>query len=146
METKTAKNLATARWIVISMYLVPLAIFPILGRTLELDVAVGAEELRILSFVLGMVALGDYALSLLLERKLLAQARAGEARTGSSPLLAAAVVVAALGASIAIYGLVLTLLGAPRWGDACYILCAVHGLHLAIRWPRYQRIAEGAPY
>ena len=147
MESEGRRALATARWIVTLTYVVALVVLPMAGRLFQVQAAIDAEELRILAFVLAMVALGDYAISLLLEHRLLAQARAAaETKSGHDSVVTTAVVVAALGASLAVYGLVLTLLGAPMWGAVCYVLCAIHGLHLMIRWPRYQRAAERAPY
>jgi len=78
-------------------------------------------------------------ISLLVERRLLAQARDAGA---PQSVVTAAVVTAAFGASLAVYGLVVTVLGAPAWGAAFYVLCAVHGLHLMIRWPSYAQAVE----
>jgi len=147
MESDARRVLATARWIVTLMYVVPLVVFPVVGRMVKVGAAVDAEGLRVLALVLGIVGLGDYAISLVLEQRFLAQARArAETKSGHNAVVTAALVVAALGASLAVYGLVLTLLGAPKWGSLFYVLCAAHGLHLMVRWPRYARAAEGAPY
>ncbi|UCC67044.1 MAG: hypothetical protein JSV79_07790, partial [Armatimonadota bacterium] len=96
----------------------------------------------VVTLVLGTVAAVDYVLSLVLEQRLLARRAAG----GHSPVVTAAVLVAAFGVSLAVYGLVLTLLGEPKWGALLYVLCALHGLHLMIRWPRYERVVRGGPY
>ena len=51
-----------------------------------------------------------------------------------------------LAAVLAVYGLVLTLLGAPRWGAMFYVACALHGFHLMVRWPRYGRAVRDTPH
>jgi len=51
-----------------------------------------------------------------------------------------------LGASLAVYGLVLAVLGAPGWGYVLFVLCLVQGMHLMIRWPDYERAAESDTY
>ncbi len=147
MESGAGRALATARWIVTLVYVVPLVVFPMVGRIVQMGRTMEAEALRVVALVLVVVGLADYALSLALERRFLARARAeAETDRGRNAVVTAALVVAALGASPAVYGLVLTLMGAPTWGSACYVLCAVHGLHLMVRWPAYQRAAEGATY
>jgi hypothetical protein len=67
-----------------------------------------------------------------------------QARDAGAPqrVVTVAVVTAAFGASLAVYGLIVTLLGAPAWGGVLYVLCAVHGLHLMMRWPNYAAAAE----
>jgi F0F1-type ATP synthase membrane subunit c/vacuolar-type H+-ATPase subunit K len=101
------------------------------------------DTLRLLALALVMIGIADYAISLVLEHKMLAQARAIRRH---SLVLTTAIIVAAFGAGLAVYGLVLTLLGAPSWGAVLYVLCAAHGLHLMMRWPRYVRASEGTPY
>jgi hypothetical protein len=124
------------------MYVGPLVVFPYIGRYVEPGVTLDAEMLRVLGLVLGVVGLADYGVSLWLERLMLRRAReAGEA--AGKTVASTAIIVAALGVSLAVYGLVLTLLGAPGWGTAFYVLCAAHGLHLLLRWPRYESAAEG---
>ena len=87
----------------------------------------------------GEIDRGAAVVSLFLEGKLLRQARALGGPSGRSSVVTAVIVVSAFGASLAVYGLVLTFLGAPGYGGMFYVLCAVHGLHLLIWWPRYGR-------
>jgi hypothetical protein len=140
-----AQVLAAARWIATLMYVVALVVFQLVGRLVAVPVELDATTMRVLAYALLAVGIMDYGLSLFLERKLLARARAGGAQAASS-VVPAALIVSALGVSLAVYGLVLTLLGAPAWGAVFYMLCAVHGLHLIIRWPDYARAAQGTRY
>ena len=142
MEPDSARPLAKARWIATLLYVIPLVVFPILGRMVKLQAALQPEVLRLLGLVLLVVGILDYAISLFFERKMLAQA-AGE--RAPARVLGAAIVVGATGASLAGYGLIITLLGAPGWGAALYVMCAAHGLHLMLRWPRYAQAAKQAP-
>lgn len=148
-------NLATAQWIVTFMYVIPLVVFPFVPRIVAPNFDMDATTLSVLAAVFLVAGLADYGVSLFLERLLLAKARAvvDPAQTdraatsfpsNASPVLTAALVVGGLGASLAVYGLVLTLLGARVWGAVLYVLCCVHGFHLVIRWPRYSRAAAGA--
>jgi len=133
------KALGTARLIATLLYAAPLVIFPWIGRTAKVSTSLDPKVLGILVPALLFVGVTDYVISLLVERRLLAQARdAGAPRS----VVTAAVVTAAFGASLAVYGLVVTVLGAPAWGAAFYVLCAVHGLHLMIRWPSYAQAVE----
>ena len=145
MQGDSGRALAQARLIAMLVYAGPLVVFPIVGRAAKASVSVDAEVLPVLAAVLGVVGVVDYGLSLFIEEKMLARARSG-GRQSQNAILATAVVVAAFGATLAVYGLVLTLLGAPGWGSAFYVLTAAHGLHLVLRWPRYERAAEGTPY
>ncbi len=138
-----SQPLATARWIATLMYVLALVAFQLVGRLAAAPLEVDAATMTVLAYVLLAVGVVDYGLSLLLERWLLAKARSS-AGGASTAVVSAALVVSALGVSLAVYGLVVTLLGAPAWGALLYILCAVHGLHLIIRWPEYQRAAEMA--
>jgi hypothetical protein len=137
------RTLATARAIVTLLYVIPLVIFPFVPRLVGPEVSVGADALRVLAPALIVVGVMDYAISLFLEQKMLTQARVSRQH---NQVATAAIVVAALGASLAVYGLVLTLLGAASWGAVLYVLCAAHGLHLIVRWPRYARATQGTPY
>lgn|GEM_PF-3301743 len=138
-------SLATARWIATLMYVVPLVVFQFVGKAVELEMELEPDVLKILFGVLVVVGIVDYGVSLGIERFLLAKARANQANR-PEPVVTAALVVSALGVSLAVYGLVLTLMGAPAWGAAFYVLCAGHGLHLMLRWPAYVAAAEGAPH
>jgi hypothetical protein len=137
--------LAMARWIATMMYVVSLVVFQLVGRVVGSPVRLDSTTLTVLAYVLLAVGIADYGLSLFLEKKLLAKARGG-AEDVSSSVVSAALTVSALGVSLAVYGLVLTLLGTRAWGAVFYVLCALHGLHLMLRWPAYVRAAEGTPY
>lgn len=137
--------LASARWIATLMYIVSLVVFQFVGRVVDSPVRLDSATLTVLAYVLLTVGIADYGLSLFLEKKLLATARSGKGDSSNS-VVSAALIVSALGVSLAVYGLVLTLLGAPAWGAVFYVLCALHGLHLMVRWPAYVRAAEGTPY
>ena len=131
--------LGRARLIATLLYVAPLVIFPWIGRTAKVSTSLDPKVLGILVPALLFVGVTDYVISLLVERRLLAQARDAGA---PQSVVTAAVVTAAFGASLAVYGLVVTVLGAPAWGAAFYVLCAVHGLHLMIRWPSYAQAVE----
>jgi hypothetical protein len=132
------RSLGTARLIATMMYVGPLVAFPWIGRLVKVGASLDPKVLPVLAAALLVVGIVDYGASLFVEAKLLAQARG----RGSQGLIAAATVTAAFGASLAVYGLVLTLLGARTWGSVLYVLCAVHGLHLIVRWPNYTQAAE----
>lgn len=140
-----AQALATARWIATLMYVSALVVFQLVGRLASAPVELDAATMRVLAYALLAVGIVDYGLSLFLEKKLLAKAQSGGAEASSS-VVSAALIVSALGVSLAVYGLVLRLLGAPSWGAVFYMLCAIHGLHLIIRWPDYARAAQGTRY
>ena len=148
-------SLTSAQWIVTFMYVVPLVVFPFVPRFVQPDLDMGATTLRMLSAVLLIVGLVDYGVSLFLERLLLAKAQAvvGPAPadraatsvpSNISPVVTAALVVGGLGTSLAVYGLVLTLLGSRAWGAVLYVLCCLHGFHLLTRWPTYAHAVAGA--
>ena len=132
-------SLGTARLIATMMYVAPLVAFPWIGRLAKVGASLDSKVLPVLAAALLVVGIVDYGASLFLEAKLLGQAR--DARAPQS-VVTAAVVTAAFGASLAVYGLVLTLLGARTWGSVLYVFCAVHGLHLIVRWPNYTQAAE----
>ncbi len=145
MEGDGRRELGRAQFVATLIYVVPLVVFPMVGRLVKTKPAMDAESVGILAIALLAVSVADYGISLFLEQRMLARARSS-GTTAASAVFSTAAVVASFGASLAVYGLVLTLLGAPGWGAALYVLCAVHGLHLMIRWPRYARAAEGAAY
>ena len=136
-------SLDTARWIAIAMYLSGLVIYPVIGVSVKPMTNVDPEVLRLLGPLFLVVAVVDYIVSLLLERILLARAR-GRAG-GAAAAFTTVLIVSACGESLALFGLVIHLLGAPNWALALYSLCAVHGLHLMIRWPEYEAAAGPSP-
>jgi len=143
MKANRSHSLDTARWIAIAMYLTGLAVYPVIGVSVKPTTNVEPDVLRLLGPLFLVVAVADYIVSLLLERIMLARARAraGGAATAFTTVL----IVSACGESLALFGLVIHLLGAPNWALALYSLCAVHGLHLMIRWPEYDAPAGPSP-
>jgi len=142
MQEERTRALATARLVVLLIYVVCLIVFPPLGRLLGSQARMPPDGLRLLSLVLTVVAVAEYGSSLFLEQNLLS----GRSSAAGSPSpAAAAIIVASLGASIAIYGFVLALLGAARWSMFFYALALLHGLHLGLRWYRYERAAREGP-
>jgi len=142
MERESAKQLMTARWVVTMMYFGPLVVFQFVGRAVRPPTSLDPQTLGVLAAALSVVGVTDYVLSLFLEGWLLRKAR-----DGNSPgsVVTAAFVVGALGVSLALYGLVLTLLGTPKWGAVFYIACVLHGFHLMVRWPRYEKAVRDTP-
>ena len=137
-------SLGMARWIATVMYFTALGVYPVIGLVVRVQQPVEGETLRVLGPAVLAAGVGAYVVSLLLERTLLAQALSQPEREAKAAT--AAVIVAAVGESLGVFGLVLALLGSPNWAWGLYALCAAHGLHLLVRWPRYARAAEGAPY
>ena len=131
--------LGTARLIATLIYVGPLVIFPWVTRMAKIPTPPSAKVMGVLVPALRFVAVTDYVISLFIEARLLRQAR--HLRAPQS-LVSAAVVTASFGASLAVYGLIVTMLGAPVWGAVFYVLCAAHGLHLMMRWPAYQQVVE----
>jgi len=139
MKVNRGHSLDTARRIAIAMYLTGLVVYPVIGVSVKPMTSVDPEVLRLLGPLFLAVAVADYIVSLLLERIMLARARAtaGGAATAFTTVL----IVSACGESLALFGLVIHLLGAPDWALALYSLCALHGLHLMTRWPQYDTAA-----
>ena len=136
MRTKQL-SLSTARWIALAMYFTGLVVYPIVGAVVKLPPPAPPEVRRVLPMVFLIAGVMFYVASLVVERVMLAQARKSDSPLGAGN---AAIVVAAFGEIPALFGLILTLLGAGRWSVVLYGLCFVHGVHLVLRWPKY---AEG---
>jgi len=142
MQTKQL-SLSTARWIALAMYFTGLVTYPFVGALAKTTPSVPADVLRVLPMILLGAGLADYIASLVIEGMILAQAK----RTKNPKAVAtAAIITAACGEGLAVFGLVLTFLGAGNWGVALYALCFVHGVHLMIRWPSFARVASGETY
>jgi hypothetical protein len=139
MQGNRTLSLGVARWIVIALYFSGVVIYPVIGAAVTIRPAASAQALRLLGPLLLAAGVVDYIASLILERTLLSRARPA---TGGQTAAVTAVIVSAFGESLAIFGLVLSLLGLPNWGLALYALCFVHGVHLGLRWPHYERAAE----
>jgi hypothetical protein len=81
--------------------------------------------------VLGLVAVADYIASLWVEKSVLARAPQGQT--------VAPIITAAFGVSIAIYGIIVWLLGAAAaWFWGFVGLAALHWFHSAVRWSKMQ--------
>lgn len=143
MKVNRGQSLDTARWIAVAMYLAGLVIYPVIGVSVKPMTNVDPEVLRLLGPLFLVVAVADYAVSLVLERIMLARARARAG--GAAAAFTTVLIVSACGESLAVFGLVIHLLGSPNWALALYSLCAVHGLHLMIRWPEYDAAAGPGP-
>lgn len=140
MASEAARKLAGARWIAVGIYAAVLVIFPLVGRHVRLEASLDPAASRILLAALGMVAIADYALSLFLEERMLSGGGSGR----RAPPATTALVVASVGASLAAYGLVASLLIGQGSGFPFYALALVHWVHLMLRWPSYERAAENA--
>jgi len=93
--------------------------------------SVPSSALQVLAPVLALVALADYGASLWMERFMRAR--------GPQQQAAIPVVTAAFGVAIAIYGMIVWLLGAsPGWFWFFVGLAAVHWFHSAVRWQNVQ--------
>jgi len=143
MKVNRGQSLDTARWLAVAMYLAGLVIYPVIGVSVKPMGEVDPEVLRLLGPLFLVVAVADYAVSLVLERIMLARARARAG--GAAAAFTTVLIVSACGESLAVFGLVIHLLGSPNWALALYSLCAVHGLHLMMRWPEYEAAAGPGP-
>jgi hypothetical protein len=139
MQTKQL-SLSTARWIAIAIYFSGLVVYPIIGAMVKATPTLPVEAMRMLPLVLLGAATVGYVLSLIFEGMILAHAKKANNPSGAAN---AVIVSAAFGETLAIGGLVLTLLGAGSWGIVLYALCFIHGVHLAIRWPKFEEVAGG---
>jgi len=146
METDSGRSLATARLIAIAVYLVGLVVYPLVGLLAKVKAGVSAETLALLGPAMLGAGVAVYVASLVVERVLLTAGRRGLATRRPVKVMSAAVVTAAFGESLAIFGLVISLLGAKGWGGLLYLLCLVHGIHLRMRWPSYEAVAAGETY
>ena len=139
MQTKQLP-LSTARWIVLALYFTGLVVYPVVGGLVKLPRPAPPEALRILPLVFLIAGVVDYMVSLVIEAVMLAKARKAQSSIGAGNV---AVVSAGFGEILAIWGLVLTLLGAGSWGALLYGLCFVHGVHLMLRWSNFAEVAAG---
>jgi len=143
MERRQALSLPVARVLVIVVYATALVVYPAIGAMVKLPKALAPQTGQLLGIILLSVGGFEYLLSLWLERRLLA--RAAERGDPQAAVVSAAMVVAAMGESLSLFGLVLALLSANAWALALYALCLLHGIHLALRWPDYEYAAQQAP-
>jgi hypothetical protein len=137
----------TARIISALMY-ASIVVYMYIGSAVKTPLATGLPEF--LPWLILGVAIVDYAASLLLESQLLGERRLRTVATQqsggsiSAAVIVPAIVVSAFGVSIAVYGLVLGLIGFWPWPWYFYGLAALHGIHLQLRWDRYEEAARRA--
>jgi hypothetical protein len=138
MSDKSYLPLGAAGRIAVAMYVVPLVVLPLIGTFVKAPHPYPAASMRLLAPILAVVAVGDYIASLVVERSFLRSA--SERGIASGPAVAL-IVAAAFGVSIALYGFILSVLGAARWPLFFYALCFIHGVHLLARAQSYPRPA-----
>ncbi len=143
MSSKPQLSLGIAGWVAAAMYVAALVVLPLVGTFVKAPHPAPAASLRVLVPVFAAIAVGDYLVSLFLEHSLLSSiAKRGtvfaSTAVGSGNVV---VVVAALGASIALYGFILSMLGSARWPLFFYVLCFIHGVHLLARAQSFPRPA-----
>ncbi len=145
MSSKPQLSLGAAGWIAAVMYLTGVVVLPLVGTFAKAPHPAPAAALRVMVPVLAIIAVGDYLVSLLLERSLLRSIAKRGAVLGFTTAGPGNVVVvtAALGASIALYGFILSILGSARWPLFFYGLCFIHGVHLLARAQSFPRPADG---
>lgn len=143
METDSGRSLATARLIAIVVYVVGLVVYPLVGLLARVKAGVSSETLAVLGPAMLGVGVADYVASSVMERALLSAARRAPAGRRPARVMTAAVMTAAFGESLAVLGLVVSLVGARDWGGLLYLLCLVHGVHLRMRWSQYESAAAG---
>jgi hypothetical protein len=142
MQTKQL-SLSTARWIALVMYFAGLVTYPFVGAFVRTTPSLPADLMRVLPLILLGAGVVDYVFSLIIESMILAQARKAGNPNGAAT---AAIVSASFGEGLAIFGFILTLGGAANWGVVLYALCLLHGVHLMLRWPNFERVASGETY
>jgi F0F1-type ATP synthase membrane subunit c/vacuolar-type H+-ATPase subunit K len=143
MPSGKKTSLTSARWIVLTIYLSGLVIYPTVGALAGARQGAPPEVPKILPLALLGVSMASYVVSLVVERILITQAKSRGSETGAA---SAAIVTAAFGESFAIYGLVLTFAGAGNWAPLFYVLCLLHGVHLLVRWPSLEAAVSGDSY
>ena len=133
-------SLASARIISLCMYGATVT-YAYIGSVTHLPPVSGIPDS--LPWLLLGVAVIEYPVSLFLERLMLSEKRfrkyeGAPAGTAEGAAVAAAIVVSAYGVSFAVYGLVLALLSFAVWPWWFYGFAALHGIHLHLRWDRYE--------
>jgi hypothetical protein len=134
-------SLGTARVLSALMYVGVLAqgilVVPLFGSPVDVN-------FPLLGWAMLGVGIADYAVSLFMEGLLLSEKGWRKAAEGIAPQTAesrvagTAIIISAFGGSLAVYGLVLARLSFPTFAWYLYGLCAVHGIHLHLRWDRYE--------
>lgn len=143
MEKMTAdKALGTAKLILLAQYLGALVVMPVMARVMYSMRGEGISQVgnyQLLGLALLAVGLVDYGISLFLEKQGLEKARASGSPGG---IVTTAVIIGAFGASLAVYGLILSALHVARLAEVLFGLCLIHGIHLLLRWPNYAEAAR----
>ena len=101
-----------------------------------------------LGWIVLAVGIADYGASLLLERYFLSVKLVKESpasvRVAEGRAALFAIGTASFGVTIAVYGLILYLLSFNTWAWYLYGLSALHGIHLQLRWDRYEEAVRRA--
>ena len=92
-----------------------------------------------MGFVFIGVGIVDYIISLVLESNGLRKARANHQIGG---LATTGVLTGAFGTSLGVYGIILASFQVSQYDIILFGLCALHGIHLLLRWPNYVEIAR----
>ncbi len=136
----TRSPLLLAKGMLVYFYLAPLGIWALVGRVIAVhEVAVSSMAGRVLGPALVAVGAADYILSLVLERSMLR--RAALRPDPAQGVFTAALAVGILGASLGMYGVLLSVLGLSGPAFILYAMCIFHGVHLALRWRDYEAAA-----
>jgi F0F1-type ATP synthase membrane subunit c/vacuolar-type H+-ATPase subunit K len=143
VEGDGGRALATARLIAVVSYAVAVLAYPVVGVALKVKVGLSPQALAVVGPAVLAAGVVDYVISLAVERALLEAAQRAPSTQRPMRVTTAAVTTAALGESLALLGLVVSLLGARGWGGLLYLMCLQHGLHLGMRWPSYESAAAG---
>jgi alpha-beta hydrolase superfamily lysophospholipase len=134
--SKSGNALASAARIAAATYLVALVVLPLIGALVNALHLHPAGRDPLLPPALAVVAIGAYIASLVVERSML---RASAERAIASGPAVALMTTPFFGLGIALFGLLLAVLGAGRWPLFFYALCFIHGAHLLARGQRFSR-------
>jgi hypothetical protein len=144
MKQRRGLSLPVVRLMLISLYLGAMVVCGVFSSAVKAGHSLSPETGQLLGIILLAVGAADYAFSLFLERHMLKRARSSADPQSAVPVIG--ILVGAVGASLASYGLVLSVFGVSGWALALYALCVLHGIHLAVRWPDYEEAAAGESY
>lgn len=136
-------TLRQARLIVAIMYAVVLVLI-VVRPLLPLPKPMGPQP-DLLLWVLAGTAAISYIVSLALETAMLGGARLRRSPTGAEATASGvAIMVAAYGVAIGIYGVVLGFLAMDAWCWYFYAAAVIHGLHQQLRWDKYEEAVSRA--
>jgi hypothetical protein len=140
-------SLSSARLVSGLMYLCSLGAYILVGSVIRPQASV---NLPIFPWIMVGVGIADYVVSLVIEGALLGRRssrgsdRAMSAGLGDQRAVTVATIVSAFGMGLGVYGLVVALLGFGKEAWILYGLCALHGIHLQLRWDRYEEAVRRA--